>query len=174
MVIRVSKPEFNLRSKINELDFTTLDYDKMPIGSIVQVREKYCSNHNFTTANQAWTAISDFNIKFTPRCYNSTVIFETNFTAMLNDDDGYARYRLVDYDHPNGTATLHSRTYCAASHYKTSTDDWIEVVVRTKFRVEHLGQHHLVLQGWVYNGGTLSLNWSGSDFRVLKIMEIKQ
>lgn len=173
MVIRVSKPEFNLRSKLNELDFENLDYDKMPSGSVVQVQSKYCTNHGYTTSAQAWASLSDFNIKFTPRCYNSTVIFETNFTAKLDSDAGYARYRLVDYDHPNGTNVLHSNTYCAASHYKISTDDWIEVVVRTKFPVGHMGQHHVVLQGWVYTGGTLDLGWSGSDYRVLKVTEIK-
>lgn len=173
MVIRVSKPEFNLRSKLNELDFENLDYDKMPSGSVVQVQSKYCANANYTTSAQAWASIGEYNIKFTPRCYNSTVIFETNFTAKLDSDSGYARYRLVDYDHPNGTNVLHSNTYCAASHYKISTDDWIEVVVRTKFPVGHMGQHHLVLQAWVYTGGTLDLGWSGSDYRVLKVTEIK-
>ena len=37
MVIRVSKPEFNLRDKISELDYDRVPYEKMPAGSVIQV-----------------------------------------------------------------------------------------------------------------------------------------
>ena len=37
MTIRVSKPEFNLREKLTELDYGQVPYEKMPAGSVVQV-----------------------------------------------------------------------------------------------------------------------------------------
>ena len=37
MTVRVSKPEFNLREKITELDFDRVPYEKMPAGSVIQV-----------------------------------------------------------------------------------------------------------------------------------------
>ena len=40
MTIRISKPEFNLREKLNELDYGRVPYEKMPAGSIVQVKQK--------------------------------------------------------------------------------------------------------------------------------------
>ena len=36
MTVRISKPEFNLRSKLNELDYGHVPYEKMPPGSIIQ------------------------------------------------------------------------------------------------------------------------------------------
>ena len=37
MTVRISKPEFNLREKITELDYGHVPYQKMPVGSVVQV-----------------------------------------------------------------------------------------------------------------------------------------
>ena len=38
MTIRVEKPAFNLRSKLNALDFGQVPDQKMPAGSILQVK----------------------------------------------------------------------------------------------------------------------------------------
>ena len=40
MTVRVSKPEFNLREKLTELDYGRVPYHKMPAGSIIQVKQK--------------------------------------------------------------------------------------------------------------------------------------
>ena len=36
MTVRITKQEFNLRDKLNYLDFDRVPYDKMPAGSIIQ------------------------------------------------------------------------------------------------------------------------------------------
>ena len=36
MTIYVEKPAFNLRSKLNELDYSRVPYEKMPAGTIIQ------------------------------------------------------------------------------------------------------------------------------------------
>ena len=179
-LIRAEKKEFNLRSKLNELDQAQVPYEKMPPGSIVQSKIKYTHNTTWGSSNASWTDVGpvssqvDFTMKFTPKFYNSILVFETDMTTMLNDDDGYARFRLVDKNHPSGTTVLHENTYCAASHYKISTDDWIETHICTKGPVKHMGEHNLVLQVYIYNGGSLSFSWSGSDYRTVRVTEIKQ
>ena len=40
MTVRVSKPAFNLREKLSELDYSRVPYEKMPAGSIIQVKQK--------------------------------------------------------------------------------------------------------------------------------------
>ena len=40
MTIRIEKPAFNLRSKLNDLDFGQVPLQKMPTGSIIQVKQK--------------------------------------------------------------------------------------------------------------------------------------
>ena len=37
MTVRITKPEFNLREKLTELDYSQVPYQKMPAGSIIQL-----------------------------------------------------------------------------------------------------------------------------------------
>ena len=39
MTIKVSKPSINLREKLSELDFDKVPFQKMPAGSVLQVKE---------------------------------------------------------------------------------------------------------------------------------------
>ena len=179
MAVRVTKPAFNLREKLSELDYSILPYEKIQPGGIVQSQIKYSNNTTFTTSADAWTSLQvanqvDFTIKITPRFLSSKLYFETDVTTKLDNDGGYVRYRLVDLNNPAGTRVLHENTYCGASHYKTSTDDWISYPVRSMGPVTHLGEHNLVLQARVKDGGTLSFSWSGSDYRIVRVTEIRQ
>ena len=179
MTVRITKPEFNLREKLTELDYSTLPYDKIPPGGIVQSQVKYSNNTTYTTSLDGWVSLNtvgqvDYTMKITPRFLGSKLIFETDMTTMLNDDDGYVRYRLVDLNNPAGTTVFHANTYCGSAHYKVSTDDWIGYPVRAMGTVVHTGEHNLVLQARVKNGGTLSFSWSGSDYRIVRVTEIRQ
>ena len=146
MAVRIEKPQFNLRDKLSELDYSILPYDKIPPGGIVQSKVKYSNNTTFTTSADAWTSLQtagqvDYTMKITPKFLGSKLIFETDMTSMLNDDDGYVRYRLVDFNNPGGTSVFHQNTYCAAGHYKISTDDWINTPIRTMGTVTHMNEH---------------------------------
>ena len=179
MAVRIEKPQFNLRDKLSELDYSILPYDKIPPGGIVQSKVKYSNNTTFTTSADAWTSLNtvgqvDYTMKITPKFLGSKLIFETDVTTMLNDDDGYVRYRLVDLNYPGGTTVFHANTYCGSAHYKVSTDDWLGYPVRAMGTVTHMNEHNLVLQARVKNGGTLSFSWSGSDYRVVRVTEIRQ
>lgn len=178
MAVRIEKPQFNLRDKLSELDYSILPYDKIPPGGIVQCKTIYAPNTTFTTTATDWTTIdhasANYNIKITPKFLGSLITYEVIFTANLNDDDGYVRYRLVDFNNPTGTTVFHQNIYCAASHYKISTDDWINVPIMTMGTVTHMNEHSLNLQAKIWNGGTLSFSWSSSDYRIVRVMEIRQ
>ena len=55
MTIRVSKPEFNLREKISELDYSRVPYQKMPPGTPIQITQGYRTSRSQTTS-QAYVA----------------------------------------------------------------------------------------------------------------------
>ena len=179
MTVRVSKPEFNLREKLTELDYSTLPYDKIPPGGIVQSQVKYSNNTTYTTSLDGWVSLNtvgqvDYTMKITPKFLGSKLIFETDIITKLDSDGGYVRYRLVDLNNPGGTTVFHANTYCGSAHYKVSTDDWIGYPVRAMGTVVHTGEHNLVLQARVKDGGTLSYSWSGSDYRIVRVTEIRQ
>ena len=54
MTVRIFKPEVNIRSKLTELDFDRVPYQKMPVGSVIQtVVELYAAGG---TSNESETS----------------------------------------------------------------------------------------------------------------------
>ena len=179
MAVRIEKPQFNLRDKLSELDYSTLPYDKIPPGGIVQSKVKYSNNTTFTTSADAWTSLQvsgqvGYSMRITPKFLGSKLIFETDMITNQNDLDGYVRFRLVDLNNPAGTTVFHENVYCGAAQYYVPTDTWIGYPVRAMGTVTHMSEHNLVLQARVKNGGTLSFSWSGSDYRIVRVTEIRQ
>ena len=104
MSIRVSKPAFNLRDKLNELD-GKVPLHKMPHGSIIQVKNLeydtiFSSNHS---GNQ-YVDVTDFNLDFAPKFSTSEILIEAAVAGGLNDNYGYNfRFRVVrTIDNANG------------------------------------------------------------------------
>ena len=101
MTVRVSKSAFNLRSKLNELDYGHVPYEKMPPGSIIQV--KYTMIHNGATSsyNSSSTTYNDtgHDVLISPKFVNSKIlvslgvqIYATNssyhsYVGIVRDDD---------------------------------------------------------------------------------------
>ena len=107
MSIIVSKPAFNLRDKLNELD-GQVPLHKMPHGSIIQVKNLeydtiFSSNHS---GNQ-YVDVTDFNLDFAPKFNTSEILIEAAVAGGLNDNYGYNfRFRVVrTMDNANGGTT---------------------------------------------------------------------
>ena len=96
MSIRVSKPAFNLRDKLNELD-GKVPLHKMPHGSIIQVKNLeydtiFSSNHS----GHQYVDVTDFNLDFAPKFKTSELLIEVAVAGGLNDNYGYNfRFRVV-------------------------------------------------------------------------------
>ena len=76
MTIRISKPAFNLRDKLNELD-GKVPLHKMPHGSIIQVKNLeydtiFSSNHS----GQQYVDVTNFNLDFAPKFKTSEILIE--------------------------------------------------------------------------------------------------
>ena len=104
MSVIVTKPEFNLRDKLNELD-GKVPLHKMPHGSIIQVKNLeydavFSSNHS----GQQYVDVTDFNLDFAPTFSTSEILIEAAVAGGLNDNYGYNfRFRVVrTMDNANG------------------------------------------------------------------------
>tara|TARA_B100001989_G_C24429699_1_gene408364 strand:+ start:74 stop:673 length:600 start_codon:yes stop_codon:yes gene_type:complete len=72
MTVRVSKPKFNLREKLNELDYGQVPYEKMPLGSVIQVKQTYSTA---TTVYGATTSATEvFGVDISPRSKTSSFL----------------------------------------------------------------------------------------------------
>ena len=75
MTINVSKPEFNLRDKLNQLDYGHVPYEKMPAGSIIQYNYDTGIGQHFTTTSGSWTNLN-WSVSICPRFANSLILVE--------------------------------------------------------------------------------------------------
>ena len=76
MTIRFSKPEFNLREKLSELEFARLPYEKMPSGTVIQhVFNTNAGTSHLTTTSGTFTDMS-FSVSITPYFTNSLMLIE--------------------------------------------------------------------------------------------------
>ena len=91
MTVIVQKPEFNLRDKLSELDFHTVPYHKMPMGSIVQVQQALNSTQSSHT-NADVTIVGP--ITFTRRSPANAVLLTTSFNYVHTNANGRFRFRI--------------------------------------------------------------------------------
>ena len=88
MTVRIFKPEVNIRSKLTELDFDRVPYQKMPVGSVIQTVIQYqrasgTSNENETSANGYQP--TSFMVDITPKFPNSIM----KITAAVNHKSNF-------------------------------------------------------------------------------------
>tara|TARA_B100001094_G_C17926772_1_gene668689 strand:- start:310 stop:834 length:525 start_codon:yes stop_codon:yes gene_type:complete len=174
MTVRANKPEFNIREKLKSLDYAHVPYEKMPAGSVIQYSYRAVGNVTFSTSSSSMTDITNFYVDITPRSATNLLVVSTNFTAALNDADGYGRYRIVDSN--NGDTQWSSNTYMGSSHYYAnhSTQQWLEVVLKHTYVAGTTNTMRLQFQVQINAGGTLDLQWSGGDDRIVEVFEVAQ
>tara|TARA_B100000513_G_scaffold150216_1_gene70276 strand:- start:823 stop:1359 length:537 start_codon:yes stop_codon:yes gene_type:complete len=115
MSIIVSKPEFNLRDKLNELN-GKVPYEKMPAGSVLQVKYSFIAAGSGSTHNSNSTTYNDTgeHVLISPRFSTSQIlvslgvqIYATNssyhsYVAIVRDNN------IGSGSHSNNNALFHS------------------------------------------------------------------
>jgi len=91
MTVRITKPEFNLREKLTELDYGQVPFQKMPAGSIIQVVSAY-KGDSFSTSSTTFVDITGLSATITPRFTNSKILVQCCMgaagTSQSNNDHG--------------------------------------------------------------------------------------
>ena len=145
-----------------------------PPGPIIQYQYRNVTNNSFTTSSTTEVDLSDFYVDITPRSATNLLVVSTNFTAGLNDPDGYARYSIVDAN--NSDTKWNTNTYMGASNYYAnhSPQQWLEVVLKHTNVAGTTNSMRLEFQVRIGGGGTLDCQWSNSDHRTVEVYEVAQ
>ena len=85
MTVRVNKDAFNIREKLSELDYGHVPYEKMPPGSIIQVKQSSFNTHS-TFNNTAFSAISGFTVDISPRFPSSKILITLNLLLEIRSN----------------------------------------------------------------------------------------
>jgi len=101
MAVNIQKPAFNLRDKLNSLDYKKIPYDKMPHGTLVQT-QLVTREADTSSTSTAWMDIND--MKFTCKFEDSTLLITANYSMGGNNGSAYRLGLDVD-DDIDGTAS---------------------------------------------------------------------
>ena len=102
MVVRVERPAFNLRSKLNEVDFSKLPYEKFPIGSVVQTVVNYPENSVVVKAHQPGgsntfneTPDGQYRTTIHPMFENSLLLLDLTFLFGGNNNSSISGFKFM-------------------------------------------------------------------------------
>ena len=106
MTVRISKPAFNLRDKLTELDFARVPYEKMPPQSIIQ-RKRY-----FVTSNKSSSSASDLDVitgQIRPIFSSSQILIELAVTPYGGNEQNLSARGRIRRGGSSGTQIYYNR-----------------------------------------------------------------
>ena len=120
-IINVKQPEFNLRSRLNELDYDKIPYEKMPLGSAWLLNHTTSATRTNVSSNSTWTSLAGLSIDVTPRTVSSKLWVEHNFTMELQDAINGLHFRVYR-ESPIGGTSVQVYLHSQHSHWSPSND----------------------------------------------------
>ena len=80
--VNVTKEEFNFREKLTRLDTEKIPYEKMPVGSVIQVQQHHLYGSGQVTTTSGSFQDSGLFIDFHPKFANSRLLVTCEFNAQ--------------------------------------------------------------------------------------------
>tara|TARA_A100000172_G_scaffold1138_1_gene979 strand:- start:37 stop:582 length:546 start_codon:yes stop_codon:yes gene_type:complete len=177
--ITVDKPEFNLRETLTRLDTERIPYEKMPVGSVIQVQK-----HQLVGSGQVNTTSSSYQdsglfIDFHPKFANSRLLVTCEFNAQSGNQSNsgiiWTVFREID-----GTATSSSVNTFSASSPRTITyhspagyiHEGTSLTIEDKPKTIKKVQYRLFFHS--HNGSAsvgVAKDWGGAHFTVMEVRE---
>ena len=180
--ITVDKPEFNLRETLTRLDTERIPYEKMPVGSVIQVQQ-----HHLYGSGQVNTTSSSFQdsglfIDFHPKFANSRLLVTCEFNAQsgsgTNSGIRWSIFREIDGTAVAGvpsenllgssSSTMTISYHSPSGYIHEGTSMTIEDKPKTIKRVQYR------LFFFSHNGsGSVGVarDWGGAHFTVMEVRE---
>ena len=187
-IVRVKQPEFNLRSRLNELDYDRIPYEKFPSGTIIQV-EKLSGKGagSLAQTNTSYAALNHMAISFKPRFANSLIRIDTNqqYWFSAADSSNYAIFTV----YRDGTYNLAASDYVETSVGQYNNTSSTQGVYFAAQRPNATYNHTAAFTLWdkprttesityqiynrLYAAGTMYTRWDGHNDS-FTITEIRQ
>ena len=102
MTVRITKPEFNLREKLSELDYSRVPFQKIPAGSVVQTVVNYPESEVVVKAHQpggsnAFNEVpgGQYRTTINPMFGNSLLLLDLTFLFGGNDNSSISGFKFM-------------------------------------------------------------------------------
>ncbi len=180
--INVTKEQFNLRETLTRLDTEKIPYEKMPVGSVIQVQQ-----HHLYGSGQVNTTSSSFQdsglfIDFHPKFANSRLLVTCEFNAQsggqTNSGIRWSIFRNID-----GTATTSSPSVNLLSNAAQSMSisyldvngyihEGTSLTIEDKPKTIKKVQYRLFFFSHNGSGNVgVARDWGGAHFTVMEVRE---
>ena len=169
MTVKITKPEVNIREKLNELDYAHVPYQKMPAGSVIQTKAYKQDSGWISTTNTAET-FTGVEFDISPKRSSSLILLEFHFpmTHTVSDTMIPTIRRQVSGENQIdfNTTSYHNGFIHTSAEYQSillTEHDYPNTTERVNYEV------------WFRSagGGQVHLAHNGSTYR-LKLTEIAQ
>ena len=180
--ITVDKPEFNLRETLTRLDTERIPYEKMPVGSVIQVQQ-----HHLYGSGQVNTTSSSFQdsglfIDFHPKFANSRLLVTCEFNAQSGNQsnsglrwsifrniDGTAIATAPSVNLLGNSSAQMSITYHNPSGY---IHEGTSLTIEDKPKTIKKVQYRLFFFSHNGSGNVgVARDWGGAHFTVIEVRE---
>ena len=96
MTVRITKPAFNLREKLTQLDYDRVPYEKMPSGTVVQyVQASHLRmTQRFASNSTSYTA-TNYDLTITPKSIHNKILIYANLSGHTSSN-GYGYVRVYN------------------------------------------------------------------------------
>ena len=136
MAIRVEKPAFNVREKLTELDSTSIPYERMPKGSVIQVQHKYFPD--YTVVGQRTTPTKFFDVNIYPKRKRSkflvnALVYYSHGGMGSSNADGYDIFFFLFRDNQ----AIHINSNLTRSFGYTNNNAWYKTDVPMSSTITH-------------------------------------
>jgi len=114
MTVRVNKPEFNVREKLKSLDYSHVPYEKMPVGSVIQVYSKVSTNEvRGTVAGGSGFAdpgegVLFETLSFCPMFRNSKILLQSSNVNVYEHSNDSDTFYMTAYVVNSGSDVVHA------------------------------------------------------------------
>ena len=102
MTVRITKPEFNLREKLTELDYDRVPFQKMPAGSVVRTVVNYPESEVVVKSHQpggsnafAETPDGQYRTTIHPMFENSLLLLDLTFLFGGNNNSSISGFKFM-------------------------------------------------------------------------------
>tara|TARA_B100000579_G_scaffold199833_1_gene163408 strand:+ start:278 stop:880 length:603 start_codon:yes stop_codon:yes gene_type:complete len=151
MTTRITKPAFNFREKLTELDYAKVPYDKMPSGSVIQVKQEYSTAQTvFGATNNAEEL---FGINIFPKLKTSSFLVRAHVSYShdglgLDNADGRDIFLFI---RRNKSTYIGANSNLTRSFGYTNNEAWYKTDVPfSNDSVSHTWQYDTMAQDIEY------------------------
>ena len=178
--VNVTKEEFNFREKLTRLDTEKIPYEKMPVGSVIQVQQSHLYGSGQVTTTSGSFQDSGLFIDFHPKFANSRLLVTCAFNAQSgnasNSGIRWTIYRNITSPATSSSENVlgNSGSNMTISYHSQSgyIHEGTSLTIEDKPKTIKKVQYRLFFRS--HNGSTsvgVARNWGGAHIKVTEVRE---